>query len=69
VDWEVNALWRHVRHRPNWQDLMRQKFVDELWAEDRDTVLFVGNQEQHPHAFLVLGIFWPPRGGLQGSLL
>lgn len=69
VDWEVNALWRHVRHRPNWQDLMRQKFVDELWAEDRDTVLFVGNQEQHPHAFLVLGIFWPPRGGLQQSLL
>lgn len=69
VDWEVVALWRHVRHRPNWQELMRQKFVDELWADGRDTVLFVGNQEQHPHSFLVLGIFWPPRADLQQSLL
>lgn len=69
VDWEVVALWRNVRHRPNWQELMRKKFVDELWADRNDTVLFVGNQEQHPHSFLVLGIFWPPRGGVQQSLL
>ncbi|MFV0318698.1 MAG: hypothetical protein ACK5O2_17270 [Microthrixaceae bacterium] len=48
---------------------MRQKFVDELWADGRDTVLFVGNQEQHPHSFLVLGIFWPRRADLQQSLL
>lgn len=69
VDWEAVALWRNVRRQHNWQDLMRRKFVDELWAPDRETVLFVGNMEQHPWSFLVLGVFWPPRSGLQQSLL
>jgi hypothetical protein len=46
---------------------MRAKFEDEMWFR-RDSVLFVGNQEQHPIAFLVLGVFWPPAGGVQGVL-
>jgi hypothetical protein len=69
VDWEAASLWRNVRHRQDWQELMRKKFVDELWAEDRDTILFVGNMEQRPWNFLVLGIFWPLGGGVQTSLL
>ena len=48
---------------------MRQKFVDELWAPDRDTVLFAGNMAQHPGSFLILGVFWPPSAALQQSLL
>lgn len=68
VDWEAVALWRNVRHRDNWQELMRRKFVDELWGPDKDAALFVGNMEQYPWNFLVLGVFWPPRGGLQASL-
>ena len=67
VDWEVVALWRHVRHRDNWQDLIRQKFEDELWR-DRAAVIFVGNQEQHPGSFLVLGVFWPPDAEYQPRL-
>ena len=69
VDWEAVALYRNVRNRPNWEDLMRQKFIDELWAPDRDTMLFVGNMEQRPWNFLVLGVFWPPARALQQSLL
>lgn len=69
IDWEAVALWRNVRHLPNWQDLMRRKFVDELWAADRQAELFVGNQEQHPHSFLVLGVFWPPSASIQQSLI
>ena len=69
VDWEANALWRNVRHRDDWRDLMRQRFVDEMWAPNRDSVLFAGNMEQHPQSFLVLGVFWPPRQPLQPSLL
>jgi hypothetical protein len=48
---------------------MRRKFVDDLWATDRDSVLFVGNQQQYPQSFLVLGVFWPPSQDLQQSLL
>ncbi len=69
VDWEAVALWRNVRYDSDWQDKMRQKFVSQLWASDRDTVLFVGNQEQHPQSFLVLGVFWPPDQPIQSSLL
>ena len=67
VDWEIVALWRHVRQRPNWQELMRQKFEQELW-DRRDSVLFVGNQEQYPIAWLVLGVFWPPDTAYQPRL-
>jgi hypothetical protein len=69
VDWEVVALWRHVRRTAGWRDLMNRKFVDELWAPDKDSVLFVGNMEQRPWNFLVLGVFWPPIQGLQQSML
>ncbi|MHB1511256.1 MAG: hypothetical protein ACYCST_19155 [Acidimicrobiales bacterium] len=67
VDWEALALWRHVRRHGDWREQMRSKFEDEMW-ERRDSVLFVGNQEEHPTAFLVLGVFWPPAGGAQGVL-
>ncbi len=67
VDWEVVALWRHVRHRANWQDLMRQKLEDEMW-QGKAAVLFVGNQEQYPASFLVLGVFWPPAVSYQPRL-
>lgn len=67
VDWEVVALWRHVRNRQNWQELMRVKFEDEMWF-GRSAVLFVGNQEQYPTSFLVLGIFWPPSSDYQPRL-
>jgi len=68
VDWEVLALWRKVRRQPDWREQMRAKFEDTLWT-DRDSVLFVGNQEQHPASFLVLGVFWPPSRPYQPSLL
>ena len=47
-DWEADALWRKVGHRGNNQELMRQKFVDQMHAPDRDSVLFVGNMKQKP---------------------
>ena len=69
IDWEVVALWYHVRGQLDWQERMRKKFVDELWSPDRNTELFVGNQERYPRSFLVLGVFWPPRQDLQQSLI
>lgn len=46
---------------------MRHRFEYEMWNR-KDTVLFVGNMEQRPWNFLVLGVFWPPAGGVQGVL-
>lgn len=67
VDWEVAALWRHVRHRDDWMAAMRVKLEQDLW-QGRATVLFAGNQQQHPISFLVLGVFWPPDAPTQGVL-
>lgn len=60
-------LWRRVRRRSDWLDAMRHRFEYEMWNR-KDTVLFVGNMEQRPWNFLVLGVFWPPAGGVQGVL-
>ena len=67
VDWEALALWRRVRRQSNWQGQMQRRFEEDLWR-GRDTVLFVGNQEQYPISFLVLGVFWPPAGPAQKLL-
>jgi len=67
VDWEVVVLWRRVRHRPDWQEQMRSRFTQQMW-QGRSTVLFVGNMEEHPNSFLVLGVFWPPATEFQPQL-
>jgi hypothetical protein len=67
VDWEAASLWRHVRHHADWKEAMKEKFESQMWA-GRDSVLFVGNMEQYPVSFLVLGVFWPPAGAVQGVL-
>ena len=67
VDWEATNLWRKVRHQADWRDAMVEKFERQMWQE-RDSVLFVGNMEQYPMSFLVLGVFWPPSGDVQGTL-
>ncbi len=46
---------------------MREKFEHQMWTQ-RDSALFVGNMEQYPTSFLVLGVFWPPKGTIQGVL-
>lgn len=61
IDSEVVALWKKVKYLDGWQDKIRQKFIDDLWAMGKETVMFVGNMEQYPCSFLVLGVFWPPK--------
>jgi hypothetical protein len=66
IDWEAGEAARSWRSggRPD-EDvrrLLREKFLDELCAGNRDTYFFVGNQFWHPRGFLVLGVFGPPSG-------
>lgn len=61
VDWEIMQMYRKIRKRPDWQDLLRDKWLGELCGPSKDTALIVGNQHRGPQAFLVLGVWWPPR--------
>jgi hypothetical protein len=60
VDWEVFQLYRQVRNRDNWQELMRRKWLDQMCSSEKDTAFIVGNQHQYRQGFLVLGVWWPP---------
>lgn len=70
IDWEIAQAYRRWRrdYPSDWEERLRRKWVEELWANNRGTVLFVGNQHQHPDGFLILGVFWPPEGPLQLTL-
>lgn len=63
IDWEIMALYRNVRRTANTPDeiksLIRQKYLGELCASDRDTHFFVGNLNAHRASFMVLGVYWP----------
>jgi hypothetical protein len=65
IDWEACELYRKLRESEAndnalWAK-MKQKWIDELWGQYKDSYLFVGNQRIHPRSFLILGVFWPPR--------
>jgi len=64
VDWEIGEMFRMLRRahdEPEALDLVRSKWAGDLWADDRETYLYVGNQLAHVRGFLVLGVFWPKR--------
>ena len=63
IDWELAEAARKWPY-PTEEELLakiRQRWLERMWAADRDTRLFVGNQHQYPDGFLVLGVFWPPK--------
>jgi hypothetical protein len=61
VDWEMLQFYRRARQKPDWEETMRRRVLEEVCGADRDVALVVGNQHQHENAFLVLGFWWPKR--------
>lgn len=64
VDWEIAEAfrrWREQYGEPGALERIEKKWTEQVWAFDRDTALFVGNQFKNPDGFLVLGVFWPPK--------
>jgi len=69
IDWEIAQFYRQIRNSSTWEARIRAKWLDELCGADRDTAFFVGNQHQHPTAFMVLGVWWPPKRAEQLALV
>ena len=63
VDWEIAQAFL------SWTDYsvaerlvrIRRRWLEDLCGPSRDAHFYVGNQNQHPGSFLVLGVFWPPK--------
>lgn len=65
IDWEVaeaGRKWPASYPLDEIPGRIRDKFLDQLCGEDRDTHFFVGNQKLHLQSFLVLGVWWPRVG-------
>jgi hypothetical protein len=65
IDWELMELYRRLRRDASSTDVLnakiRQKYVNELCGDSKDTHFFVGNHSRFPSTFMVLGVFWPPK--------
>ncbi|MBW1766862.1 MAG: hypothetical protein JRJ65_07395 [Deltaproteobacteria bacterium] len=61
LDWEIAELYRKLKNKTNWKEIIIGKVMDGICGEQRDTYLFLGNMAQHQHVFCVLGFFWPPK--------
>lgn len=59
VDWEIYQLFRKVKTKPNWQNLLREKYVDEF--RSKDVCLFTGTVHVHPQNWLAIGVYYPPK--------
>ncbi len=62
-DWEVGALyWRLVDRGASPEDAaksVKDKFLGQLCAGDRDTHFYTGTILAHPRSWVVTGVFWP----------
>ena len=66
IDWEIYALYRNLKHNYRYSmdivlQKIKQKWFYDMWNEKRDSYLIVGSIFPYP-TFIVLGVFWPPKG-------
>ncbi len=63
LDWEIGEAFRRWRvdygSDETALEKIREKWLDEMFADDRDSCVFVGNHHRFRQAFMVLGVFYP----------
>jgi hypothetical protein len=60
--WEVGETWRKFRNRyPDPIEVMREKWMNDLFGLIRDIWFFMGNFAEHRQHFGVCGAFVPPK--------
>jgi hypothetical protein len=62
TDWEAGQSYRKWRKQygSDWQAAFRKKYEHEM-INKFDTHFFVGNIHQYPNAWIIVGLFYPPR--------
>ena len=62
VDWELGETYRSWAFQGDELiEAIKAKWLDEMCADTREPMFFVGDQHRYPGQFLVLGTFWPKR--------
>lgn len=62
TDWEMGESYRkwRAKYGDQWEDKFRQRYEREM-IEKNDTHFYVGTIHQHPHVWIIVGLFYPPR--------
>lgn len=62
TDWEMGESYRKwkAKYGDQWEDKFRQRYEREM-IEKNDTHFYVGTIHQHPHVWIIVGLFYPPR--------
>lgn len=62
TDWEIGEAWRRWKrdYGSDWEGKFRQRFEEEM-INKYDTHFFVGTVRGHPNAWIIIGLFYPPK--------
>ncbi len=62
TDWEMGQSYRQWKsdYGEQWQEKFRQRYESEMIGK-KDTHFFVGTVASHPHRWIIIGLFYPPR--------
>lgn len=62
TDWEIGESWRKWsrEYGNKWEEKFRNRYEKEM-IEKYDTHFFVGTHRIHPHTWMIVGLFYPPR--------
>jgi hypothetical protein len=63
IDWELGESYRKTVGRPEADRLeaVRQRWLHQVCGPKREPYFFVGNLKRRPQAFVIIGVFWPPK--------
>ena len=62
TDWEMGQSWRKWRRKygEDWERAFRDRYERDM-IENLDTHFYVGTLHQYPNAWIIVGLFYPPR--------
>ena len=62
TDWEMGESYRKwkTQYGDGWEEKFRQRYESEM-IEKYDTHFYVGTIHGHPHEWIIVGLFYPPR--------
>jgi hypothetical protein len=69
IDWEMAESYRkwHRTYGAAWEPKFREKYEAQMILS-KDTHFYVGTMRGQPNAWIIVGLFYPPRD-LQGELI
>jgi hypothetical protein len=71
IAWEFGQTWRQYRARnyPDPIQTMRDKWLTDLCGPEKEVSFFMGNSAEHRTAFMVCGVFGPPKEAQRNGTL